>query len=63
MNNPNIVALVNRSLSKSEKSARKRRRYLGLLHFSEGNSRTALASMLVSRISVKRWITVLWETG
>ncbi len=58
MNNPNIAALVNR-----RKVHAKRRRYLGLLHFSEGHSRTALASMLVSRISVNRWITVLWETG
>lgn len=33
MNNPNIAALV-----KSEKSARKRTRYLALLHFTEGHS-------------------------
>lgn len=45
MNKPNILALV-----KSEKSARKRMRYLALLHFTEGHSRTAIATMLkVSR--------------
>lgn len=47
MSHPDIAALV-----KSEKSARKRIRYLALLHFTEGHSRTAIASMLkVSRIS------------
>lgn len=33
MNNPNIAALV-----KSEKSSRKRMRYLALLHFTESHS-------------------------
>ncbi|ABS10047.1 ISSod10, transposase OrfA [Shewanella baltica OS625] len=58
-NNPNIAALV-----KSEKSARKRMRYLALLHFSEGHSRTAIASMLkVSRTSVNRLITAYLTQG
>ncbi|ABI73852.1 hypothetical protein Sfri_4027 [Shewanella frigidimarina NCIMB 400] len=39
MNNLNLAALV-----KSEKSARKRMRYLALLHFTEGHSRTAIAN-------------------
>ncbi|MCL1153559.1 MAG: IS630 family transposase, partial [Shewanella indica] len=41
MNHPDIA-----SLAKSEKSARKRIRYLALLHFIEGHSRTSIASML-----------------
>ncbi len=53
MNNLNLAALV-----KSEKSARKRMRYLALLHFTEGHSRTAIANMLkVSRTSVNAWVT------
>ncbi|SUI78333.1 Transposase and inactivated derivatives [Shewanella baltica] len=59
MNNPNIAALV-----KSEKSARKRMRYLALLNFSEGHSRTAITSMLrVSRTSVNRWISTYLAQG
>lgn len=59
MNNPNIAALV-----KSEKSARKRMRYLALLHFSDGHSRTAIARMLkVSRTSVNRWIATYLAQG
>ncbi|MBB1441400.1 helix-turn-helix domain-containing protein, partial [Shewanella sp. SG41-4] len=51
MNNINLAALA-----KSEKSARKRMRYLALLHFTEGHSRTAIANMLkVSRTSVNTW--------
>jgi transposase len=46
------------ALAKSEKSARKRMRYLALLHFTEGHSRTAIANMLkVSRTSVNAWVT------
>ena len=53
MNNLNLAALV-----KSEKSARKRMRYLALLHFTEGHSRTAIANMLkVSRTIVNTWVT------
>lgn len=53
MNNINLTALA-----KSEKSARKRMRYLALLHFTEGHSRTAIANMLkVSRTSVNAWVT------
>ena len=59
MNNPNIAALV-----KSEKSARKRMRYLALLHFTEGYSRTAIANMLkVSRTSVNKWVTTYLSQG
>lgn len=59
MNKPNILALV-----KSEKSARKRMRYLALLHFTEGHSRTAIASMLkVSRTSVNKWVTTYLSQG
>ena len=59
MNHPHIAALV-----KSEKSARKRMRYLALLHFTEGHSRTAIASMLkVSRTSVNRWVTAYLTHG
>ncbi|WP_170293577.1 helix-turn-helix domain-containing protein, partial [Shewanella litoralis] len=53
MNNINLAALA-----KSEKSARKRIRYLALLHFTEGHSRTVIANMLkVSRTSVNAWVT------
>ncbi|AVV83436.1 transcriptional regulator [Shewanella putrefaciens] len=47
MNNPNITALV-----KSEKSTRKRMRYLALLHFTDGYSRTLsqACSRLVERV-------------
>ncbi|SUJ06132.1 Transposase and inactivated derivatives [Shewanella morhuae] len=59
MNKPNILALV-----KSEKSARKRMRYLALLHFTEGHSRTAIATMLkVSRTSVNKWVTTYLSQG
>ena len=59
MNNPNITALV-----KSEKSTHKRMRYLALLHFTDGHSRTAIASMLkVSRTSVNRWFTAYLTKG
>ena len=59
MNKPDILALV-----KSEKSARKRMRYLALLHFTEGHSRTAIASMLkVSRTSVNKWVTTYLSQG
>ncbi|MEE2030341.1 IS630 family transposase ISSpu8 [Shewanella oneidensis] len=59
MSHPDIAALV-----KSEKSARIRMRYLALLHFSEGHSRTAIASMLkVSRTSVNRWISTYLAQG
>lgn len=59
MNNPNIAALV-----KSEKSAQKRMRYLALLHFSDGHSRTAIVRMLkVSRTSVNRWIATYLAQG
>ena len=59
MNKPNILALV-----KSEKSARKRMRYLALLHFTEGHSRTAIATMLkISRTSVNKWVTTYLSQG
>lgn len=59
MNKPDILALV-----KSEKSARKRMRYLALLHFTEGHSRTAIATMLkVSRTSVNKWVTTYLSQG
>jgi transposase len=59
MNNPNIAALV-----KSEKSVRKHMRYLALLHFSEGHSRTAIASILkVSKTSVNLWISTYLAQG
>ncbi|MCL1164461.1 IS630 family transposase, partial [Shewanella chilikensis] len=52
------------SLAKSEKSARKRIRYLALLHFIEGHSRTSIASMLkVSRTSVNKWVTTYLSLG
>jgi len=39
-------------------------RYLALLHFSDGHSRTAIASMLkVSRTSVNRWISTYLAQG
>ncbi len=39
-------------------------RYLALLYFSEGHSRTAIASMLkVSRTSVNRWISTYLAQG
>lgn len=59
MNHPHIAALVT-----SEKSARKRKRYLALPHFIEGHSRTTIASMLkVSRTSVNRWVTAYLTMG
>lgn len=59
MNNLNIAALI-----KSEKSVRKLMCYLALLHFTEGHSRTAIASMLkVSRTSVNRWVTAYLTQG
>ena len=59
MSHPDIAALV-----KSEKSARKRIRYLALLHFTEGHSRTAIASMLkVSRTSVNKWVSTYLSLG
>ena len=59
MNNPNIAALV-----KSEKSARKRMRYLALLHFSEDHSCTAIASIFkVSKTSVNLWISTYLAQG
>lgn len=39
-------------------------RYLALLHFSEGHSRTAIANMFkVCRISVNRWISTYLAQG
>ncbi|GIU14980.1 hypothetical protein TUM4641_35310 [Shewanella morhuae] len=39
-------------------------RYLALLHFTEGHSRTAIATMLkVSRTSVNKWVTTYLSQG
>ena len=38
--------------------------YLALLHFTEGHSRTAIATMLkVSRTSVNKWVTTYLSQG